>query len=114
MKQRISKISASIISLSFLSLPAISSAQIINPLGNTTNIPDLVNLVLGYVVQVGAVIAILAFIYSGFLFVKAKGNEKELGEAKTVFVNTVIGVALLLGAKLIASIVVNTISSLKS
>ncbi len=101
-------------SLLLLAIPAISLAQIVNPLGNTSSIPDAINKVLGYVVQIGGVIAIFAFIYAGYLFVKARGNEKELGEAKTVFVNTVIGVAILLGAKLIASIIVNTISSLKT
>lgn len=98
---------------SFL-LPLVSLAQIENPLGNLVDIPGFVNSLLGYVVRIGGIISIFAFMYTGYLFVKARGNESELGKAKTAFYNTCIGVAILLGAQLIASIIVGTIKNLKS
>ncbi len=120
-KQKISRVLTTILYFAFVLIPAISFADcttdnqgsIINPLGNcNTSISDIVSQLMVYVVRIGGIIAIFAFVYSGYLFVKARGNEKELGEAKTVFVNTVIGVAILLGAQLIASIIVNTIKTL--
>ena len=78
------------------------------------SIPAAVTALMGFVVKIGAVVAIFTFVYSGYLFVKARGNPKELETAKDVFKYTVIGVAILLGAQLIASIVVGTINNLKN
>ena len=58
-------------------------------------------------------VATFAFIWAGFLYVKAQGNPGELDKAKTVFIDTCIGVAILLGAKIIASIIVGTINTIK-
>ena len=89
-----------------------TTSGIQNPL-KVGSIPDFVALLLGYVVKIGAVVAVFAFIYSGFLFVQARGNSEKLKGAKDVFLNTVIGVAVLLGAQLIASIIVGTINNIK-
>ena len=96
---------------------AVAPAQtgvILNPLKGITSIPAFISTVLGYVVKIGGIIAIFAFIYSGYSFVKAKGNPAEITKAKLILQNTVIGVAILLGAQLIASIIVGTIRGLSS
>jgi len=114
MKKRTIKALTSILSLSLIVIPAIVFAAIENPLGaGNNNVEVFIPLILGYVVKIGGVVAIGAFIYSGFLFVKAQGNPEGLKTAKTVFMNTCIGVAVLLGAQLIATIINGTISSLK-
>ena len=100
------------ISLFVICIPLMTFAQITNPL-KVNNIPDIISSVLGYVVKIGGVVAIFAFIYSGFLFVQAQGSETGLKKAKDTFFGTVIGVAVLLGAQLIASIIVGTLKSLK-
>ena len=100
-------------SLLLLIAPFFVFAQITNPLKSGTDIPGFISKVLGYIVKVGAVIAVFAFIWAGFLFVKAQGNPEELKSAREIFVNTCIGVAVLLGAQLLASIIVGTINSLK-
>ena len=111
----LSKQFARITSLLLVSTPLLSFAQQINnPLKGLNSIPNLVAIILGYVVRIGGVIAIFAFIYSGYLFVKAQGNPKELETARTVFINTVIGVAILLGAQVIATIIVGTIKPIQS
>jgi len=107
-----------ILSLMILALPFLvfgegTATTIKNPLA-VDSIPEFVTLVLGYVVKVGGVAAICAFIWAGYLFVMAQGNTTKLEEARKVFVNTCIGVALLLGAQLIASIIVNTLNSLST
>ena len=126
-KQIQSRVFIFLISLSAVLIPSISSAQtpcpnstgnttgvICNPLGRVSDIPTLVSNIMGYVVKIGGVVAIFAFIYSGYKFVAARGNESELEKAKEIFFNTCIGVAILLGAQIIASIVVTTIKGLQS
>jgi len=95
-----------------LSIPAVAFAQITNPLKNASSIPQIISSLLGYVVKIGGIVAIFAFIYTGYLFVKAQGSPAELENAKKAFFNTCIGVAILLGAQIIASIIVGTISAI--
>ena len=112
MKTKIIKTSAITISLLLMIAPIFAFAQIENPLKAGSNIPDIISNFLGYVVKIGGVLATCAFIWSGFLYVKAQGNSSELEKAKGIFINTCIGTAVLLGAQLIASIITGTISSL--
>lgn len=53
---------------------------------------------------------VLALIASGFLFVKARGNPEELSTAKRILMYTLVGAALVLGAKVIASALTNTLN----
>ena len=94
-------------------LPVVTFAQIKNPLKGATSVGGFVTVILGYVVRIGGIVAIFAFIYVGYLFVKAKGNPGDLEKAKTTFFNTVIGVAILLGAQIISTIITGTINSLQ-
>lgn len=55
---------------------------------------------------------VLAFIWSGFLFVKAQGNEKELETAKTAIWWSVIGAFILMGAWGFAQIIGSTVSTI--
>ncbi|MFA6797372.1 MAG: hypothetical protein WCR40_01550 [Candidatus Paceibacterota bacterium] len=103
----------SVMLLSMTEIVNASGSVIQNPLGKLNSVPVFVSDLLSYVVKIGGIVAIFAFIYSGYLFVKARGNPKELETAKTVFKNTIIGVAVLLGAQLIASIIIGTIKNLK-
>ncbi len=51
-------------------------------------------------------------LYSGFLFVLARGNAEKLGEAKKALMYTLIGAAIVLGAKGLATIIENTVVNL--
>ncbi len=85
-----------------------------NPLGATCTITQLLDKILTTViVPIGAVAATIAIIYSGFLFVSAQGNEEKLQTAKTTFMWTVIGVAVLLGAKVLSAGIKETFDQLK-
>lgn len=77
-----------------------------------TSLSALVADILDVVITIAIPIAILAIIYSGFLFVKARGNPAKLTEAKTTLLYTIIGIAVLLGAELLSKIVEGTISNL--
>ena len=63
-------------------------------------------------VQVLLPFIVLAFIYSGFLFVKAQGNDTELTKAKTAIIYSMLGAFILLGAWGFAQIIGQTVSTL--
>ncbi len=87
------------------------SADLVNPLESDT-FAELVENIAKIVAQIGFPIAALAIIYSGFLFVSARGNEKQLEDAKRTFFWTIIGTAILLGAWAIAIAVQTFITEL--
>lgn len=73
---------------------------------------DFVALVLETAVEILMPFVVLAFIWSGFLFVRAQGNEKQLEEAKAAIYWSVIGAFILMGAWGFAQIIGTTISTL--
>ncbi|MFH1402247.1 MAG: hypothetical protein ABIG87_01310 [Patescibacteria group bacterium] len=102
----------------FLFLPVFSDAEtgesvtLDNPIKGVKTIDQLIAKILETVITIATPIAILAIIYSGFLFVKAQGNPKSLEEAREILKWTLIGIAVLLGAKLLATVISGTITSL--
>lgn len=87
-------------------------ATLENPIGSgDMSLQDLVVKLLAVVAELGAVVCIFFIIYSGFLFIKAQGNEGELTKAKSIFMWSVIGTAVLLGASVIAELIQGTIMS---
>ena len=86
-----------------------------NPLGNkVNNLPAFIYMILGIVFQIGVVVAVLFLMYVGFMFVTARGDTAKLETARTAFLYTVIGIALLLGAELIASIIGSTVNQVST
>ncbi|MCI0597844.1 hypothetical protein L0Y34_02130 [Candidatus Parcubacteria bacterium] len=83
-----------------------------NPLQNHGSLQELLLTFLEGVVMLGAIALLLALVYVGFLFVKARGNEQELKDARRALVWTVIGGLILLGAEGIALILEATALSL--
>jgi hypothetical protein len=68
--------------------------------------------VLKIVIKIGIPTVAVLFIYTGYLFVAAQGNEQELKKAKDALFGSVVGAAILLCAVLIATIIKNTIGEL--
>ena len=64
------------------------------------------------ILPVGGVLAVLAFIYSGFLYVMAQGSETKLATAHKSLLYTSIGTAVLLGSWVLANVICNTIGQL--
>lgn len=86
-----------------------------NPLGDKINdLPSFIYKILEVVFQIGAIISVLAIIYVGFLFVSARGDSEKLQTARRAFLYTVIGIAVLLGATLIASVIDSTVTDLST
>ena len=92
--------------------PSSPSGYLPNPLCSQT-FADLIANVAKIVAEIGLPIAAIAIIYAGFLFVTAGGNEDKLKKAKTTFLWSVVGTALLLGAWAIAEAIKSFIVTLK-
>ena len=86
-----------------------------NPLGDKINdLPSFIYAILEVVFQIGAILSVLAIIYVGFLFVSARGDPEKLVTARKAFLYTIIGIAVLLGATLIASVIDSTVNDLST
>jgi len=88
------------------------SSFIKNPL-KVASISELVKAVAKIVGEIGFMVAAVFIIYSGFLYVSARGSEEKLKKAHATFTWTIIGTAVILGAWVIAAVVESTITSLK-
>ncbi|MBI5045461.1 MAG: hypothetical protein HZC14_00390 [Candidatus Niyogibacteria bacterium] len=87
------------------------AAPLANPL-QINSISELVNKVANIVMAIGIPVAAVFIIYAGFLFVTAQGSEEQIKKAKTTLYWTIIGTALLVGAKVIATALETTIKNL--
>ena len=89
-----------------------NSGRIGNPISSNT-FADFASKILDIVIQIGFIVVVFFIVYSGFLFVSARGSEEKITTAKTAFLWTIIGAAILLGAKVLETAVQNTINQLK-
>lgn len=84
--------------------------QLDNPFGGNGTLFTLVRAIVNDIVlPVGGVLAVLAFIYSGFLYITAQGSEDKLKTAHKSLLYTSIGTAVLLGAWVLANVICTTI-----
>lgn len=86
--------------------------SISNPVKGFDNLPDLVQELLEIVILIAIPIVAVMIIYAGYMFVTARGNETKLTTAKTTLLYVVIGATIILGAKVIATAIQGTVSSL--
>ena len=84
--------------------------NILNP--SISNIPKFIAEFLRVIVMVALPIISLAIVYSGFLFVWARGNDSELQRAKRNFLYVIVGTILILGAWVIATLIAGTVSEI--
>lgn len=84
------------------------ATEICNPI-TQTDLTDFLRTLLEGVIKIGIPVIALAIIYSGFLFVMARGNPEELKTAKRALLYSVIGAAILLGAWAIAKLITDTV-----
>lgn len=88
-----------------------ATGQIVNPI-KYNDFSSFVAAVLKTAVDILMPFVVLAFIWSGFLFVRAQGNEKELEEAKSAIKWSIVGAFILMGAWGFAQIISTTVSTL--
>jgi len=69
---------------------------------------ELVNNVMQFLIGLSVILAVIVFIYAGYLMVLSRGDVGQVQQAKGLFANVAIGVVLMLSAFLI----INTILSI--
>lgn len=84
-----------------------------NPLG-VSSFCGLIKKLLQAALDIGIPVSVLFIVYAGFRFVLARGNPEALKEARQNFVWTLVGIAIFLGAWLLATVVANTINALQA
>lgn len=127
MKFKIKNLFASVLVAFVLCIPVLSLAQnkntpatntpsatITNPIIGVSDVSSFIRVILVGIVKIGIPIVALAIIYSGFLFVTARGNPESLKKAKSAFLYTVIGAAILLGSWAIAQLISSTVLEIGS
>lgn len=79
-----------------------------NPI-EANNIQTLLLTVVDIAIAIGSMIATVMFLWIGFKFVMARGNQSELKEAKEWFMYAVIGTAILISSKIIVEVIQTTL-----
>lgn len=90
----------------------LNAGKIINPIPSITDVPSLIQKILEGLLKIGIPVVALAVIYSGFLFVFARGNSEKLTKAKDALLYTLIGAAVLLGSWALAKLISETVLAL--
>ncbi|MDO8604186.1 MAG: pilin [bacterium] len=84
---------------------------LVNPIKAKT-FDEFASAVINAVVKVLMPFVVIAFMISGFLFIKAQGNVEELGNAKKAIMYSLIGAFILLGALGFSQLIGSTISTI--
>jgi hypothetical protein len=100
-------------------LPALGQSQnssiagegLQNPL-KFPNMQKFIEGVLQSIVMIALPIITIFIVYSGFLFISARGNEAKLSNAKNNFTYVIIGTILILSAWVLATLIGGTVSQL--
>ena len=94
--------------------PESVSLSLDNPLGEVNTLMELLAKIVQAIMMIAIPVIIILFIYAGLKFVMARGNPKEIDEAKEMFKWLVIGTAIILGAELLIKVLENTLGSLRT
>jgi hypothetical protein len=96
------KLLSTLITAGILVLPVIAMAQ---PVGQITSICQLITKIESIIWTVFGLIAVIAFVTAGILFLTAQGQPDKVTTARTAFIWGVVGVAVGILAYSIVAIV---------
>ena len=106
--------------ITLFSVPSLVLAQGIkfdlqSPLDSEiTSIEMLIVEILNFVVIVATPIVVLFIIYSGFMYVSARGNVEQTKKATTSLTYAIIGGILIIGAVTLSAIITNVVDSFRA
>jgi hypothetical protein len=87
--------------------------NIVNPLAGTVDtIPQLFQTIVNIIISIAIPLVAMAIVYSGLLFVTARGDTAQLEKARQAFTYAVIGGLILLASWLIAEAIKDALTSL--
>jgi hypothetical protein len=94
-------------------LPVVVFAQrLTNPLQFET-LSEFIAALLDAVILLAFPFIVLMFVYAGFLFLTAQGNEQKLKQFKMVLLWTIVGALLVLGARVISDAIQGTVNEIR-
>ena len=88
-----------------------SGPGLTNPI-HASSFTGLLNDILAILIQIGTPVLIIAFVWVGFLFINARGKPEDINKAKEALKWTLIGAAIVIGAKAITIIICSTINNI--
>ena len=83
-----------------------STTGLCNPTAGQT-LKDILNVLVDFLFTYGLPFVIIFMVIAGFMFVTAGGNEERITKARAVLFWTIIGAAVIVGAKIIAVAIQN-------
>lgn len=90
-------------------ISAVNVTPIPTPTSKIGSLDAFVNLLITIMMYIAMPGIVLALVWAGFLFVTARGDEKQLETAKRVFVWTVVGATIIIGARVIYEVAKGTV-----
>jgi cytochrome bd-type quinol oxidase subunit 2 len=98
-KTKMKKIAYSAVSVAMLLAPAAALAQFTAP--GDTNLPTgsivaIVTSLMKWLLVIVGILAVIAFVIAGILYLTAAGNEDQIGKAKKAMVYAIVGVIVAL------------------
>jgi len=104
---------ATLFAAQFASAANCVPGELCSPLNSAfSSVPNFIAGFLRVMVMVALPIISLFIVYSGFLFVSARGNTGKLETARNNFVYVIVGAILILGAWVIATMIGGTVQQL--
>lgn len=101
MKKRLFTLAASI-GLSLIPAMAFAQTQLTNPLGQT-DVRLIISNVIKGVLGFSGSLALLAFVYGGFLWITSMGESKRIQKGKDIFVWATLGIIMISSAYVIVN-----------
>jgi hypothetical protein len=84
-----------------------------NPLRGVNSIDAFLGKIIDIALFVATPALVLAFLWAGFLFVTSGGVPEKIAKAKQTILWTIVGAAIILGAKTAQLLIEGTLNSLK-
>ncbi len=81
-----------------------------NPLGDAGTIPQLIDKIATWLLEIGLIISTIIIIWAAFLFMTSGGNATKVTAARQTLLYAIIGLTVLLLAKGVTSVVMGFLS----
>ena len=91
-----------------------TNGKITNPLGGTTTLDQVLNLIITTVQVIAGILSVVYIILAGLKFVLAAGDPAKITKARAMLLYVVIGIAIIFGAQAISIVVRATITQVGS
>ncbi len=82
-----------------------------NPLSGVNSVSDLVQTFAQIFTYLVVLVGVLALIYTGFQYIMAQGNSAKITELRKQLLWIVVGIAIVIGARIIINVVISTLSA---